>query len=267
METLLMKNIISAKAQETIDRVIAKFQAGDLSEVVELAKIKRQQGDTCPSSDWTLSNLILAFFTTEGSLDCRGYRQWQQVGRQVQRGQKSGCILVPMHKTITDDDSDKARKVLVGFKAVAVFGLEQTEGDDLPAFDYTPAELPHLYDVAHAMGIAVQFAPTGELGACATDGKHIALGTDHPKTFWHELGHAVHARIEGKLKGGQDALQETIAEFTACVLALLYGQDYSGNAWQYISHYNKDPLAAIMQALGTVELVVAEIESVQASLS
>jgi hypothetical protein len=261
-----MKNRISTKAQAAIDQVIATFQSGNLGQVIQLATIKRQQGDTCPSSSWTLANLILAFFTTGGSLDARGYRQWQRVGRQVQRGQQAGCILVPMHKTIEDKAAGENKKQLIGFKAIAVFGVEQTEGEDLPTFDYTPADLPPLHDVALAMGVAVQYVPTGELGACAPDGSLITLGTEHPRTFWHELAHAVHARIAGKLKGGQNPLQETVAEFTACVLALLFGHDYSGNAWEYISHYNSDPLAAIMKALGTIEQVVAEIETVKASI-
>ena len=204
--------------------------------------------------------------TTAGSIDCRGYNQWQKVNRQVQKGQSSGYIFVPLFRTVADDDSDDGRKILTGFKAVPVFGLEQTEGDELPTFDYTPAELPALLDVATALGVRVEFCPLpadrhGDVDAAGTVIRVGVEGDGSFKTFFHELGHAVHARIEGKsLQAIQDAQQETIAEFTACTLAHLYGYDYSGNAWEYISKYNADPIAAIMQALGTVEQVIALIE-------
>ena len=76
-------------------------------------------------------------------------------------------------------------------------------------------------------------------------------------TFFHELAHAIHARIAGELKGAQTAEQETVAEFTAAVLMDLYGySDHTGNAWQYISHNAKDPLIAISKAMGTTEKVL-----------
>ncbi len=65
------------------------------------------------------------------------------------------------------------------------------------------------------------------------------------------------ARIDGKLKGGQQIDQETIAEFTTAVLMDFYGLgDHTGNAWKYISQYAGDPLVAITKALGTVEKVL-----------
>jgi len=47
-----------------------------------------------------------------------------------------------------------------------------------------------------------------------------------------------------------------IAEFSACVIASLYGYDYSGNAWHYISMSDKDPLRAVTAALTAAEKVL-----------
>ena len=64
---------LSDKAQEALDLVVEQFKSGDLSPIVELARIQRL-GEPIPSEQWTLSNRVLALIQT-GSMDCRGYRQ------------------------------------------------------------------------------------------------------------------------------------------------------------------------------------------------
>ena len=88
---------LSPKAQAALNQVISRLQAGDLSPVITIASIKRHPDDNMPSSNWTMSNLLLAYMTT-GDLDARGYKQWQNVGRQVQKGERAGYILVPIVK-------------------------------------------------------------------------------------------------------------------------------------------------------------------------
>lgn len=253
---------LSAKAQASINKVIDRFKSGDLSPVTEIARL--QLPADAPASNWSFSNRVMAYCQT-GSLDCRGYKQWQRSGRQVQKGQGASFILGPctIKKTIERDGEEVEQSILVGFKAIPVFAYHQTDGEDAE-FDYAPKELPALADVAHRLGVDIRYHPVpgDRLGDCTTDGQQINLGTHKASVFFHELGHAVHARINGKLESGQDSHQETVAEFTACVLAELYGyDDTSGNAWKYISKYNDDPLKAIMKALGEVEKIIEVLET------
>lgn len=253
---------LSAKAQKAMDKVVSKFESGDLSPIVQVARIKRDPD--APSAKWTFSNQVMAYAQSD-SIDCRGYRQWQEAGRQVRKGEMASFILGPL--TVKDDKASdpKARK-LVGFRTIAVFGYHQTDPiDDSAAalLSYAPADPPPLMDVAQRFGIDCIYHPiVGALGSCTTDGERIKLGTGDARTFFHELSHAVHARLNGDdLEGGQDAEQETVAEFTASVLMNLYGLgDRTGNSWNYIKHYNDDPLRAVMKALGTVEKVLSAIE-------
>jgi hypothetical protein len=161
---------------------------------------------------------------------------------------------------IEDEQTGETVQVLRGFRAVAVFAHDQTEGEELPEVDYTPAELPPLAEVAENLGIDVTYAPLppGKLGQCEVTGSNIQLGSHDPLVFFHEMAHAVHARIEGRLQGGQHSGQETIAEFTATVLMHIYGLgDRTGNCWRYIQGYAEDPIKAIIKALSTVEQVLA----------
>jgi len=246
---------LSENAEKALAAVVAKFVAGDLSPIVEIARIQPQGG--MPSEKWTLSNRVLAYIQT-GDLDCRGFRQWQSVGRYVKPGSHAAFILAPILIPYTDPDTGEERVTLKGFKAVAVFGVDDTEGKDLPKVDYAPRELPPLANVAKRLGVRVDYMPlpSDRLGSCATDGSRIRLGSQDPQVFFHELAHAAQSRIDGKLKGGQDAGQEVVAELSAAVLSQLYGFDRTGNAWSYIAAY-ADPLPAIIKALATVEKVLA----------
>lgn len=251
---------LSKKAQVALSSVQRKFENGDLSDIIKIARIARKEGDVMPSDKWSFSNRVLAYMQT-GEFDCRGFRQWQKAGRQVKKGSAAAFILGPITVQV-EEDGERVVKC-VGFRGIAVFSVEDTEGDDIPKFDYTPAELPPLVDVTERLGIGVKWGPTalGSLGSSNCAGTDIKIGTEDTAVFFHELAHAAHAKIQGGLVGGQHSDQETVAEFTAAVLMELYGMgDRSGNAWQYIGGYNSDPVRAMVKALSTVEKVLELIE-------
>ncbi|MBU0569211.1 ArdC family protein, partial [Patescibacteria group bacterium] len=90
---------LSIKAQASINKVIEKFKTGDLSPISKVARI--QLDKSAPAHKWSLPNKIIAFVQAE-ELDCRGFRQWQQVGRHVKKGSKAVYIFRP--HTIKKDD-------------------------------------------------------------------------------------------------------------------------------------------------------------------
>lgn len=254
---------LSTKAQTSLNRVIEKFQAGDLSPITNAARLRLPE--EAPASKWSFNNRVLAFAQTE-TLDCRGFRQWQQVGRNVKKGSVAAFILRP--KNIKKKDENGEEKVIcIGFASIAVFGIGDTEGED-DLKDYAPAALPPLADVAQRMGVSMTYLPLppDRLADVDHKGENIRLGTTDQAAFFHELAHAAHAKIDGPLKGGQNSEQETIAEFTAAVISELYGVDHSGNAWKYIRNYAPDPLTAIMKVTAKVgqvlELLLSEIKEV-----
>jgi len=242
------------KAKKSLDVVIQKFQNNNLSDFVNVLAF--QLPEDAPAINWSLANRILAA-AQAGNPDCRGYNQWKTVGRQVEKGSQAVYIFSPI-TVKKEDDNGEEKRVCIGFKPIPVFSLEATKGDPLPA--YTPATLPPLSDVAARMGINVKYCPLppDRLGDYTPSLERIRLGTKDESTWFHELAHAAHKKIDGKLKKGQDAGQETIAELSAAVLMQLYGlRDHTGNAWKYISGYNADPLTAIMKATSKVGEILA----------
>jgi hypothetical protein len=251
---------LSPKAQASLNQVIQKFQEGDWKQITQIAKI--QLDPSMPASQWSFSNRIIAY-AQAGELDCRGFRQWQAAQRQVKKGSRAAFILSPRVVKEIHEEGRQEKEVtqVVGFSTIPVFKSGDTQGEG-ELLEYSPVEFPPLYEVAQRLGIAVKYLPTPDdrLGDCNAVGTVIRLGAYSPAVFFHELAHAVHARIEGPLSKGKRARQETIAEFTAAVLMEMYGySDHTGNAWHYIKKFAPDPLLAITSAMKTVEEILKVI--------
>ena len=75
-----------------------------------------------------------------------GFGRWKEMGRFVKRGERGIQILAPMigyrrknTDAVQNTDADgnvKQPAVLIGFRAVHVFDVAQTEGEDLPEFEH-----------------------------------------------------------------------------------------------------------------------------------
>lgn len=194
----------------------------------------------CPSDNWSLGNrLIMAM---EGTSDARGYRQWKQVGRHVVRGRKAIYILGPTVRRRVEVDEETGEETVtsyvVGFHGIPVFRHEDTEGERVKTVKREPKALPPLADVAARWGIDTRYDATrhGEYGSFSKSDAEIRLCTDDVSTFFHELAHAAHSRLE-EIKPGQDPQQEAIAQLVACVLGRSYGYDVDGYTYNYIAHY------------------------------
>ncbi len=67
--------------------------------------------------------------------DARGFNQWREAGRYVKKGSKAFYILAPMFKKIREEKVSSGeiteKEILAGFRAVAVFRFEDTEGEPI----------------------------------------------------------------------------------------------------------------------------------------
>jgi antirestriction protein ArdC len=197
------------------------------------------------------------------TMDGRGYKQWQQVDRYVKKDSKAFYILVPFIKKHKDDQGDD-KQFLIGFGCRPVFRKEDTDGKDLA---YETIELPDLplIERAEEWGISVRAIPGTYRynGYYSMEKKEIALATSEEKTFFHELSHAGHEKVKGGLTGGQDALQEIVAELSAAALCKIVGKqgkDTSGNSYRYIEKYAEkikmSPYKACLKVMSETEKVL-----------
>ncbi len=252
----------SKKAKVCLQRIVDLFKEGNIPKALAVATIPPQLG--IPSTKWSWSNKVLQFLADTS--DARGFRQWQEAGRQVKKGAKAFHILGPKTKTVkeTDDDGQETEAVVVtGFYAIPVFRAEDTDGEPLP---YEPASPPPLADVAEEFGLSVSYQTFASryYGYYQRESKKIVLASHEAKVFFHELAHAAHHRVGGKLKGGQVPSHEIIAELAAATLANLYCPDANlGFSYEYVKTYAKKSKKSIERAclavINTVGKVLDEI--------
>ncbi len=248
-------------AADALAKLLEMFESGDVGENVARTVIRKQNNHR-PSDVWSISNQMLMLLA--GTEDARGYRQWEKVGRTVNKGAKAFYILAPLTRKIKEDNGTE-KVIMFGFKGVPVFRVEDTTGEPVVTPEYQPVEMPPLMDVAQRFGVDVSYAPfVGDAyGAYYPGLDRITLYTQDEGVFFHELAHAAHARVE-KLVGGQNPRQEIVAETVASVLCVMYGFEcngYLGQAKAYIEMYaqGKGALQAVTGVLKTVEKVLAEI--------
>jgi len=252
---------MSAKVKEILTSILNRFETGEIPKAIAYSIFPIQD---IPASKWSLCNRTLMFFS--GTQDARGFNQWKEAKRFVKKGAKSFSILAPRFAKRENAEGNE-QTFLAGFLTISVFRFEDTDGEPL---DYQTIQLPELplIEVAKKWGISVK-AVSGSYryyGYYSDTRKEIALATKEEAVFFHELSHAGHARVLGKLKSGQDWKQEIVAELSACVLSHLVGKNadkYLGNSHRYIESYaskaNMTPLRACFQVMGDVEKVLQKI--------
>lgn len=171
-----------------------------------LAQIFIRRKDTPHCRKWSWCNQLLVILN--GYTDARGYRQWEQVGRQVKMGERAFYILGPVTKKWRKEETGEEKVIVVAFKGLPVFGLEQTEGRPLPSSDPDIEKwiesLP-LLAVARQWGLAVGTFDVNEGGYLGRylKGEAIEVGVQNLSTWTHELTHAADDRNGSLQEKGQ----------------------------------------------------------------
>ena len=242
-----MRKSFSKTAENRLMKVIEAFEKGEVAEKCAMSTFPPLK---VPSMNWTLHNRWLLMLQGM-DFDCRGFRQWQEAGRKVKKGEKAGFILIPLIKK----DKDEETETCVGFRTQAVFDASQTKGEPLNYETHPIPELP-LLEVAEAWGIEVKtFGFSGFYGMWQDEKKTITLCSPEQRTFFHELVHAAHCRAgfkRDKEQHGQIPLREIVAELGAEVLRQLYGEasskDTSGISLEYVKHYAEEAKLELLNA-------------------
>ncbi len=161
-----------------------------------------------------------------------------------------------MTKRLWNEETGEDKVIVVGFKGLPVFGLEQTEGKPLPSSDPDiekwVASLP-LLDVAKSWGLSVEvFDGQGApyLG-CYRLGLGIDIGVKNLLTWTHELVHAGDHRNGTLKERGQRLGSECVAELGGAVLLEILGYEREvdlGGCWDYIQSYAQKEKMGVTEA-------------------
>ncbi len=143
--------------KEAMETLLKIFQEDNLEKV---ARAVFRGGDV-PADKWSFLNRVLMYL--HNTEDVRSFRQWQQVGRYVNKGSKAFYILGPVTRKITEEKSlesgetvKEEKTVLAGFKAIPVFRFEDTDGAPVIRQDFKVNIPCEFNGIIHELGLKVQ---------------------------------------------------------------------------------------------------------------
>ncbi len=224
---------------------------------------------------FSFSNLLLIWSQCPGATRVAGYRQWQQRGRQVKKGEQGIRIFGYATKRIEPENDDEERRAAY-FPVLTVFDITQTE--PMEGVEEVPELAPRLigaddagiYDATTewlaTIGWTVERAPLGgEDGRSIMDGTHQVQIHDglepahEALTLLHEAAHVLlHAEVSDYQQ--HRGIYETEAESVAHIVTGVLGLDTSTNSVGYIAtwtHGNTDIVKATAErVLTTVRTIL-----------
>ena len=212
-----------------------------------------------------------------------GIRAWNELGRFVKRGEKGIQILAPMigyrrrrdgaEQEQTTNQDAKPAPMLIGFRAVYVFDIGQTEGADLPEFDRTISgevggERDRLIAFLAAQNIKLEFNEKIAPALGVSYGGKIAILPGQSKaeeftTLVHETAHELLHRAERRTFTTQ-TIRETEAEAVAFIVGQAIGLEMGTASSDYIQMYagNAALLAESLEVIQrTSAVILAAVET------
>ena len=209
-------------------------------------------------TQYSPGNALLIMLQHPDASYVAGYRTWQGLGRQVDRGEKAIGILAPVTKK---DDEDDRRK-LVGFRTASVFDISQTSGEPLQIPRPKPLTGDRMADVLQRLvpvvGHPVRFGDTGEaFGVWSPSEGTITIKADAPKdhqlkSLIHEWSHSIGVPNPQAIEDGHRGSEEIVAEATAYVVAGALGLDTTGYSRGYVAGWAQGDLKLVAQTTNDI---------------
>lgn len=202
-----------------------------------------------------------------------GFHTWNEFGRHVNKGEKGIRIFAPMVRAKRESEESaelapdgKRIHIVTGFRAVYVFDVNQTAGDDLPEPARASGEVGEcrelLFSFLGRQGIEIEFNESIAPAQGVSYGGRIALlpgqsPAEELATLIHETGHELLHRGDRR-----DATTRTVREMEAEAVAFVVGQavglQMGTTSADYIRLYNGD-VAMLMESLEAIQNASAVI--------
>ncbi|WP_394122063.1 ArdC-like ssDNA-binding domain-containing protein [Planococcus donghaensis] len=243
---------------------------------------------------YSINNVLLIAAQKPEATMVRGFKQWQALGRHVNKGEKSIDILVPSFKKVevqkineqtgeilrdaNGDPQSEVRQSISGFVMGKVFDVSQTDGKDIPSVrDFIQEDLKSADSLTELYQRFVdsinhnQQAPLhireeahtaeGYGGYYNRQSEEIVINTAVSKTteqkfsvLIHEYAHSQLHHKENDMKDLPRGHKEAQAECVAYIVSQYYGLDTSLSSTGYIASWAKD-LDLAKQAIKEVQTV------------
>lgn len=222
---------------------------------------------------YSLSNVLLILSQRPDASRVAGFRQWQERGRQVRKGERSIKIFGFATKRIDAAEEGDEEQRRPYFPILSVFDVSQTDsidGEEIPelAPRLIGGDDAGIYDAASSwligQGWTIERAPTGEANGFAQHGPRSITIHDELQpaqaaaTMLHEAAHALmHADADDYHQ--HRGIYETEAESVAYIVAGVLGLDTSSKSIGYIAGWTdgdietvKNTATRVLATAGTI---------------
>ena len=206
------RRTVNGKRDARVEEALERLESG-VTWILDGEEFKRYLSVAARFHRYSANNCLLILMQRPDATRVAGYRVWQQLGRQLRKGEKGIKILAPISRKVKseadeDEETGEAVRALVGFKTTTVFDISQTDGEELPEAprpgDLDPQEgaqiagkvYEGLSRFCEAEGVAVDLEERrrGEYGSYQRRERRITLNaalpvTEKTTTLAHELAH------------------------------------------------------------------------------
>lgn len=223
----------------------------------------------------SLNNQLLILSQLPTATICLGYRQWEQLGRHVIKGQRSLSIFGFSRKTVTETDEETGEESTRSwnrYPVLRVFDISQTEGDDLPVTllegDDDAGIFDRMAEVLRGRGWDValeEISTPGLNGYTRYDTREVRVNAalspaQRAKTLLHEAGHAtLHTPDDAATPIAHRGQIETEAESVAYALGSMLGIDTSAWSIGYVASWSDGDVDLIRATAANVQRAVADL--------
>jgi len=246
--TIQRDNPAQTLIKQAVDQLIQQLEAGKSEALTAyLAAMARFH-------NYSFGNILAIARQKPDAKHVAGIRTWNEMGRFVKKGEKGIQILAPMlgyrrnrKEADTGDQSETTpQPVLIGFRAVYVFDVAQTEGADLPEMEHSiTGEVgehhDRLIDFLAEQNITLEFNEKISPALGVSYGGKITLLPGQSKaeeftTLVHETAHELLHKAERRTMTTQ-TVRETEAEAVAFIVGQAVGLEMGSASSDYIQMY------------------------------
>ncbi len=247
--------------KQAVDYLIQQLEAGKSETLTAYLNAMAQ------FHSYSFGNILQIARQKPDATRVAGIRAWNELGRYVKKGEKGIQILAPMigyrrKKDTAEQESEaKPAPMLIGFRAVYVFDISQTEGADLPELEHgisgeVGAYRDRMLDFLARQNITLEFNEKIAPALGVSYGGKIALLPGQSKaeeftTLVHETAHELLHKAERRTITTQ-TVRETEAEAVAFIVGQAVGLELGTSSADYIQLYH-----------GNAELLAESLEVIQ----
>ncbi len=255
--------------KQAVDYLIQQLEAG------KSETLTAYLGAMARFHNYSFGNILAIARQRPTATRVAGFGTWKEMGRFVKKGEKGIQILAPMigyrrKKDDTEQNRDASAKpqpMLIGFRAVYVFDVAQTDGEDLPEFDHNitgevGAHLDRMIAFLAQQNIALEFNEKIAPALGVSYGGKIALLPGQSKaeeftTLVHETAHELLHKAERRTMTTA-TVRETEAEAVAFIVGQSVGLDMGTASSDYIQMYagNAALLAESLEVIQRTSAVI-----------